>query len=62
MSKGYGNEFRQLRFALEKLGWKSLDKGREQAAQGVTYANFQKSGKAIRLEYGDEDCVFGEVV
>ena len=60
--KRQNNEFRKLRSTLERLGWKSLDKGKERVAQGVVYANFQKFGKAVHLEFGDEDCVFGEVV
>jgi len=58
-------EFNRVKNILKKLGWQNvkirdsdLD---EWYSQGVLYSNFAKKGMAIHIEYGDEDCVFGEV-
>ena len=59
------NEYKLLRSALRKLGWRmvkdKISDASELASQGVVYADFIKNGKAIHIEFGDEDCVFGEV-
>ena len=57
----YDKEYREVRAALDKLGWKRLDKSKlEFASQGVIYADFIKEDKVTHLEFGDSDCVFGE--
>jgi hypothetical protein len=59
------DDYLELKLALEKLGWKHVKDevtGWENwYSQGVLYSNFVKNNKAIHIEYGDEDCVFGEV-
>lgn len=60
------DDYIELKLTLEKLGWKCIKdevSGLENwYSQGVLYSNFVKNNKAIHIEYGDEDCVFGEVV
>ncbi len=57
----YDKEYRAAKTALGKLGWKRLGRDKlEFASQGVIYANFTKEDKALHLEFGDDDCVFGE--
>ena len=47
------------------MGWQivkdKISGGSEFVSQGVIYADFIKNGKVIHIEYGDEDCVFGEI-
>jgi len=58
-------EYNELKTTLEKIGWlcvKNKNVGSEEYySQGVLYANFTNKNKAIHIEYGDEDCVFGEI-
>jgi len=60
------NDYNEMKFALEKSGWQSVkdgDSGLENwYSQGVLYSNFVKEGKALHIEYGDEDNVFGEAI
>lgn len=60
------NDYNKLKFALEKLGWECIrdeTSGLERwYSQGMLYSNFVREGKAIHIEYGDEDNVFGEVI
>ena len=58
-------EYTRLKSVLAKLGWRNV-KIRDSDlddwySQGVLYSNFVKRGMAIHIEYGDDDCVFGEV-
>ena len=54
----------KLKTILEKLGWKCVKNTasglEEWYSQGVLYSNFTKKDKVIHIEYGDEDCIFGE--
>ena len=58
-------DYELLQSVLKKLGWRiakdKISGASEFASQGVIYADFIKNGKAIHIEYGDEDCVFGEI-
>jgi len=58
------NEHDKLKAMLEKLGWKCVKdvaSGLEECySQGVLYSNFTKENRAIHIEYGDKDTVFGD--
>ena len=58
-------DYKILQYKLRKLGWKivkdKISGASEFVSQGVIYQDFIKDGKAIHIEFGDEDCVFGEV-
>ena len=60
------DDYKRLKCTLEKLGWKCVKNevsGLESwYSQGVLYTNFTKKDKAIHIEYGDENCIFGEAV
>lgn len=62
----WNKEYAELKTILERLGWQCVKNEinglEEWYSQGVLYANFIKKDKAIHIEYGDEDCVFGEVL
>jgi hypothetical protein len=57
-------EYGELKTTLEKFGWQCIKNDaidlEEWYSQGVLYTNFSKKDKAIHIEYGNEDCVFGE--
>lgn len=59
-------EYNKLKIALENTGWQCVkdeeNELEEWYSQGILYANFTKKDKAIHIEFGDEDCIFGEVV
>ena len=59
------NEYNNLKNSLKKLGWDPIINNitgiEEWHSQGVIYANFLKKGNAIHIEYGDPDCVYGEI-
>ncbi len=54
----WGEEQRKVEEKLAQEGWKKVS---EFYSQGVVSLNFEKEGLAIHLEYGEKDCVFGEV-
>ena len=60
----WSSEYNELKATLKKRGWQCIkDKTgglEEWYSQGTLYANFTKKEKAIHIEYGDEDCIFGE--
>lgn len=62
----WDKEYCRLKTMLEKQGWQSVNNEaiglREWYSQGVLYANFSKRDKVIHIEFGDENCVFGEVI
>jgi len=62
----WNKEYDELKSALEKLGWQCIkneaDGLEEWYSQGMLYGNFIKKDKVIHIEYGDEDCIFGEYI
>jgi hypothetical protein len=64
--KKYTDEMNVIKQLLRNKGWQivkdSISKEEDYSAQGVIYSNFQKGRLGLHIEYGDEDCVFGEVI
>lgn len=58
-------ELKKLVAFLKQSGWKiikdSVSGSNDFSAQGVIYMNFYKSDVALHIEFGEEDCVFGEI-
>ncbi len=61
----YDNEFQKIKAVFKKMGWKVIKDpqagSKDWGAQGVLYMNLRKNGFGVHVEYGYDDCVFGEV-